>query len=289
LNWKEFLNWCRVHDLSVSTESEIPYGTSVEVLHPSGEKVRVNHYTTGKYNVQGKDSTLKLKISNLLGTNGAKSQEPLNDEFNLFMGSDESGKGDYFGPLVVVACYAPEEQHKSLLDMGIRDSKKIRDQKIRDMAEEIMAKCDYEAQILCPKPYNLTYDRLGNLNQILQEMHTKAHTELYKRCKNARGILVDQYTSRAEDLKASLAPLKLPVLQRIKAEAYLPVAAASILARFFFLKELDQMSNRWSMTFPKGASAEVEEAARDFLQTYSVEEMQEVAKMHFATSKKLGV
>jgi len=289
LNWKEFLNWCNVHQYSVSAETSIPHGKKVEVIKSAKEKVIVNHYTSGKYLVQGKDTAFKLEIHNLLANDKKKHGSAPKGDYDLYMGSDESGKGDYFGPLVVAACYVGRQNRDKVLALGVRDSKKIRDQKILELAPKIKQLCEHEICLLSPKMYNQSYFIEKNLNHILVQLHTQVHLALHSRCTGVKGIIIDQFTPRKNILVNALKSLQLPVEQAPKAEEYLPVACASILAREAFLLAISDLEYKYDLFFPKGAGLQVDLAAKAFLKQFGAKKMTEVAKLHFTTSEKIGL
>lgn len=209
------------------------------------------------------------------------------------IGTDESGKGDYFGPLVSAGVYVDEHSAKLLELEGVRDSKKLSDKKNEELADSIIKICNdrYSIIEISPEKYNDLYDQFirekKNLNTLLAWGHAKAIEELLVKveCDNA---IADQFA----DEKFILSKLqekgkKLNLIQRHKAEENIAVAAASILARARFLQKLSKLSSEYRVDLPKGASANVINNAKAFVATYGEKSLRKVAKLHFKTTKQV--
>jgi len=203
------------------------------------------------------------------------------------IGVDESGKGDYFGPLVVAAVRIDAETREKLEGLGIQDSKKLSHNAISHLAAHIMQRCQHTLIVMGNESYNDIYDKFQNLNHILAWAHMKVIEDNLKQgyCPN---VLCDQFASPSL-LKNALRAKKLDVTlyQRPRAESNLAVACASILARFHFVDQLDKMSAAYDTTFPKGSSRRVLEFARSFVETHGKDALNNVAKVHFKTTEML--
>ncbi len=201
------------------------------------------------------------------------------------IGVDESGKGDFFGPLVVAACYVGPE-HLAELD-GVMDSKKLTDKKALALARIIESTCPHTVLVVGPKRYNELYAEIKNLNRLLEWGHAKVIEEVLKQrpCKLA---ISDQFADpRGLRRKLTLKGLDVELRSEVRAEADIAVAAASILARAGFLRTLERLSGEFGMEIPKGASPPVIAAGKRFVQMHGASRLHEVAKMHFKTSAQV--
>lgn len=201
------------------------------------------------------------------------------------IGIDESGKGDYFGPLVIAAVYVDATTQGELKLMEVRDSKKIADGRILELAPDIKTICPHSVIAIGPQKYNELYAKIRNLNRLLAWGHAKALETLLERVTCERAI-ADQFGNERLILNALQEKGRKIVLeQRTKAEADLAVAAASILARAEFLIRLKRLSSEVGTTLPKGASPAVELAAKMIVKKHGQERLGAVAKLHFKTTK----
>lgn len=211
-------------------------------------------------------------------------------KLNGYIGTDESGKGDYFGPLVVAGVFLDPTTEKLLADAGVRDSKKISDNRIHEFAKMIRSyldKAQYSVVVVGPEKYNELYDKIGNLNRLLAWGHARTIENILSvvDCKSA---IADQFGDESYIKKALLEKGKgIELLQMPKAEQHIAVAAASVLAREAFLLRLVELSNEFRIKLPKGASAEVEETAKRFVQKYGMSQLAKCAKLHFKTTEKI--
>jgi ribonuclease HIII len=200
-------------------------------------------------------------------------------------GIDESGKGDYFGPLVVAGVYLEPHQVSDLLLMGIKDSKQLSDQRALDLAQELSSQVISSIVVIGPKRYNELYEKIKNLNKILAWAHARVLENILQRVDCSRA-LSDQFGDERFILNALLEKgKKIQLEQRPKAESDPAVAAASILARAEFLKRLQRLSQEVGTTLPKGASNLVEDAARRLVKGHGPQVLQNVAKLHFKTTQ----
>lgn len=201
------------------------------------------------------------------------------------IGIDESGKGDYFGPLVIAAVFVDATTQGELQLMEVRDSKKISDGRILEMAPDIKTICPHSVIAIGPQKYNELYAKIKNLNRLLAWGHAKALENLLERVTCERAIS-DQFGNERLILNALQDKGRKIVLeQRPKAESDLAVAAASILARAEFLIRLKRLSGEVGTTLPKGASPSVELAAKMIVKKHGRDRLGTVAKLHFKTTQ----
>ena len=201
------------------------------------------------------------------------------------IGIDESGKGDYFGPLVIAAVFVDATTQSELTLMQVRDSKKISDGRILDMAPAIRTICPHSIITIGPQRYNELYAKIRNLNRLLAWGHAKALETLLEKVSCGRAI-ADQFGDEQLILNALQGKGRTITLeQRHKAESDLAVAAASIVARAEFLVRLQRLSDEIGTTLPKGASPAVELAGRMIVKKHGEERLESVAKLHFKTTQ----
>ncbi len=200
------------------------------------------------------------------------------------IGVDESGKGDYFGPLVIAACYVGPE-HYAELD-GVMDSKKLTDKTALALAQRIKATCPCSVIAIGPAKYNELHAKMRNLNRILEWGHAQAIENVLK-LQPSRLAISDQFANPAGLLRMLASKkIEIELQSKVRAEADIAVAAASILARAEFLNRLAALGNQFGMTLPKGATS-VKDPARRFLATHGREALGQVAKLHFKTTNEL--
>ena len=201
------------------------------------------------------------------------------------IGIDESGKGDYFGPLVIAAVFVDAITQAELALMNVRDSKKISDGRILEMAPDIRIICPHSIIAIGPQRYNELYVKIRNLNRLLAWGHAKALETLLEKVLCGRAI-ADQFGDERLILNALQEKGRTIILeQRHKAESDLAVAAASILARAEFLLRLKRLSDEIGTTLPKGASPAVELAGRMIVKKHGEEQLGSIAKLHFKTTQ----
>ena len=201
------------------------------------------------------------------------------------IGVDESGKGDYFGPLVIAACYVGPE-HLAELE-GVKDSKKLTDLLALRYSAVIMRTCPYAIVTVGPAKYNELYVKIPNLNKLLAWGHAKAIEEILTKV-DADHVISDQFANPIglqNALKSKGISIRLE--SRVRAESDIAVAAASVLARAEFLRRLKGLSEQWQLDLPKGAGSNVDQAARHFIAVKGRENLGSVAKLHFKTTQKL--
>jgi ribonuclease HIII len=210
--------------------------------------------------------------------------------FGSRIGTDESGKGDYFGPLVVAGVFADAAAGEKLLAIGVRDSKKNTDKKNQKMAEEIKAALlpeHYSVIYISPEKYNELYKKINNLNIILAWGHARVIENLLEKvcCEN---IIADQFGDEGYIKSALLEKGRgANLFQTPKAERDIAVAAASILARDAYIRMIENLQELCQFPLPKGASGAVEEAARRVVREKGADFLEKVAKLHFKTTQKV--
>jgi ribonuclease HIII len=203
----------------------------------------------------------------------------------MIAGSDEAGKGDYFGYLVV-ACVCCEES--SLKGLGVRDSKTLSRSKIFSVEKLIKEKCMTSVITLSPRRYNQLHKDTGgiyNLNQILGWLHAKAISKICEKC-NPELIIVDKF-GREENVLRNLPPkIASKVAFLPKGERNPVVAASSILARAEFLRKQKMLSKKFGISLPRG-STNVKRVAKEFIRIHSKDTLWEVSKIHFKITREL--
>lgn len=281
------------------------------------QKLVVKQYTSGKLQLQGMAGDLykraldvilplynlkypqaKLAVSDYLqvasyARTGSKPKlESEIEEIPLpYIGTDESGKGDYFGPMVIAGVWLDEPTLHKLELMGVKDSKMLSDKRCRALAKEIRTVCNdkYQEVEISPERYNELYEQFRvekkNLNHLLAWGHARAIESILER-HNCGHAVADQFGN--EEYIASRLMQRgknLKLIQIPKGERYIAVAAASILARDYFLRRLEQISQQVGIVLPKGASDVVIDAAKTIVKRTNAEELKKVAKLHFRTTK----
>jgi ribonuclease HIII len=202
------------------------------------------------------------------------------------IGVDESGKGDFFGPLVVAGLLAEESDLDYLKEIGVRDSKKIADGRIVALDEQLRSRFVHHVLVVLPEEYNRRYERIRNLNILLAECHAQVinavMAEGAKLGKRVDLAVSDKF-GKTERLESALTKTscRLKVIQMVRGEAVPQVAAASILARAEFIRRMKQLSSEAGLTLPFGAAAHVDEAGRELVASRGVEALTRFAKRHF--------
>ena len=205
-----------------------------------------------------------------------------------WIGIDEAGKGDYFGPLVTVAARVDVGQLELLRELGVGDSKRIADKKILKLAAELRHVVPCRRVTLMPPKYNELYERFGNLNRMLAWCHAAAAENLLEAGVEAELILSDQF-AKTDIIKRSLKELgsQRRFVQRTKAEEDPAVACASIFARAEFLRRMDELEETHGVSLHKGAGPPVIAAGKRVVADRGVEALASLAKLHFKTTDSL--
>jgi len=283
-------SWLEAHGYKFR---EVPYARF------AGEKEKTNlvFYESGKLVVQGKGTQEFIEFvlePEILKEARLGYEAVLNPEMLLpRLGVDESGKGDFFGPLCIAGVYINETVVKAWKDAGIRDSKNISsDNRIRELAELIRDTpgCVSTVVPVGNESYNRLYTKMRSVNAMLAWGHARVIENLMgqKHRMNPPPVkaISDQFASSKEVVAKALMTLgrSIELVQRHRAEEDLAVAGASILARHEFVTRLKALEKEYQMVFPKGASAAVDAAAKEFVERQGADNLGKVAKMHFRTA-----
>lgn len=212
--------------------------------------------------------------------------------FEPHFGVDESGKGDFFGPLVISGVYVDRGIGRKLLDAGVVDSKRIgSDTRIRALADTIRKGSQglVETVLIGPAKYNELYEKFGNLNKLLGWGHARVIENLLAKKPACRRSLSDQFAD-ARVISASLLKhgRKIAIEQRPRAESDIAVAAASIVAREAFINWLERKGKELGLRLERGVSPSVKENARELVETNGPDALREVAKVHFRTAHEIA-
>jgi len=204
-----------------------------------------------------------------------------------WIGTDESGKGDYFGPLVIAGVYLEKSLIPEFKELNVRDSKRISNGVIKELDFKLRSICRYSVVVIGPEKYNLLYSRMKNLNRILAWGHARVIENILLQVDSPKAIS-DQFGDELY-IKNALMKLgkKIRLEQRPGAESDPAVAAASILARAEFLKRLEGLSRECGLVLPKGASPQTEEVARELVEKLGKENLEKYVKLHFKNTSKV--
>ena len=270
----------------------IPY----VVFQAQDEDTVITMYESGKVMFQGVsadvDSTMWLEMD---GQSKQDTPEVKEKEKKYYycssIGSDEVGTGDYFGPIVVTASYVKKEDIPYLEELGIKDSKKLTDEKILDIAPKVAKKIKYKCIILSNSEYNLKHGNNNNMNKIKAIMHNKA---LYQMVHDTTDkydyIIVDEFAkeNRYYDYIKDSTEIQRGITFMTKAEdKNLAVACSSVISRYIFLKEFDKLSDFLHIPLPKGAGPQVDTIGQEIVDKYGRDKLNEVAKLNFANTGRI--
>lgn len=295
-------NLLRLLDNSGATLSggrRIQHGTQYKVsLGP--DTVNLNLYHTGKSLVQGKPSPLKRlldywrasepgvgKTASRSAAGGAVKSIVVKDATPR-VGTDEAGKGDYFGPLVVAGVRVlGEEASCGLRSLGVRDSKLLTDDvavKISDGIVGLVGEGNVCVVVVGPPEYESRRWAAGDVNKLLAEVNVHILNEL---ADEVELFVVDQFAKAARSRMEPHLPSGVRLEVRPRAESdEVAVAAASILARARYLEELRKLSKEAGFVLPKGATHVVPVAKRVYRER-GMEGLKKLAKVHFQTTKRV--
>ena len=237
------------------------------------EKINSGSATTTNSNDKKKDDKKEKKIALRINS----------------IGSDEVGTGDYFGPIVVTASYVSRENIDFLLDLKVKDSKKLSDSDILKIVPEIIKKIPYKTFILSNKEYNTLYKNY-NMNAMKAILHNKVLYSLKSANYNYDYIVVDQFensNSYYKHISSSSRQVK-DIFFLTKAEDQcLSVACSSLISRYIFLKEMDKLSSSIGINLPKGAGPFVDDVGRDIVSKFGKDKLVEIAKLNFKNTDKI--
>lgn len=256
-------------------------------------------YNSGKFVVQGKNIEPLLDALSLT-FHEFREQETGNRKQNInttpltvhsspftYIGTDESGKGDFFGPLVIAGVLTDGKNRPVFEESGIKDSKMLKDEKILKLAKQIQKHSIYSVVLISNAKYNELYKEFKNLNKLLAWGHARVIENILEKAPCGYAIS-DKFGDESLIKNALMKKGKVIILeQKVRAESDIAVAAASILARAAFVEKMYGMEKFYKMKLPKGASEKVKDSAKEFIQKYGKERLNEVCKMHFKTYKEL--
>ncbi len=211
--------------------------------------------------------------------------------YSTSIGSDEVGTGDYFGPIVVTAAYVKKEDIPFLESLGVKDSKKMTDDKIVEVVPKFLNKIDYESIILSNKEYNEKYNDDFNMNKIKAIMHNKVLTTITKRHNDTDYVIVDEFANPYvyfNYLKTSSNVYKNITFLTKGETRSLSVAAASLISRYIFIREFDKLGESVDAFLPKGASNQVDEVGANIVKKYGFDKLKDIAKLNFKNTEKIS-
>jgi ribonuclease HIII len=261
----------------------------------------ITAYQSGKVLFQGKNSEIESakwgkqetkapKITKRSSSND-KYAPPGNIEELSIIGSDEVGTGDYFGPVIVAAVFVKKDRLQLLKNMGVKDSKSLSDKQICEIAPKIIDTIPYSLLILHNEKYNKLQAKGMSQGKMKALMHNQAILNVMQKISPIvpEGILIDQFAEPSTFFKylEGEKVIEGNIFFSTKAEGlHLSVAAASIIARYAFVKEFDQLSKKAGMPLPKGAGEQVDHAAAKLILKLGKPSLNSFAKLHFANTEK---
>ena len=270
----------------------IPY----VVFQAQEEDTVITLYESGKCMFQGTSADVDAAMWGVALENTKQKQEENKKADAKYyncsaVGSDEVGTGDYFGPIVVTACYVPKEKIEFLEKLGVGDSKKIDDEKIKKIAPTIAKEIKYRSVILTNKEYNEKYNKDINMNKIKAILHNRVLYQLVNEEKVKYDyIIVDEFAREARyyEYISDQGAIQRGITFLTKAEdKNNAVACASIISRYLFLKEFDKMCDEIHIPLVKGAGKDVDEIGEEVVEKYGKEKLNEIAKVNFKNTDRI--
>lgn len=273
-------------------DKKIPYA----IFQAQEEDTVITLYESGKAMFQGTSADVDAAMWGTVLDNTKEKQEEQKKKDQKYhncssVGSDEVGTGDYFGPIVVTAAYVKKEDVEKLEKLGVGDSKKIKDEKIKKITPELIKIIKYRSMILTNKEYNEKYTKDINMNKIKAILHNKVLYQLMTEEKpNIDYIIVDEFAreNRYYEYLNGIPTIQRNITFMTKAEdKNLAVASASIISRYIFLKEFDKLSDSLHIPLPKGAGRDVDTIGEEIVEKYGEEKLQEIAKVNFKNTDRI--
>lgn len=264
----------------------------------------VTLYESGKAVFQGKDADLASdfwieteKINSGKATTTDSRDKKKEDKPTKVIpirinsiGSDEVGTGDYFGPIVVTASYVSKENIDFLLDLKVKDSKKLTDAQILKIVPQIIKKIPYHTFILKNEEYNNHKNNNINMNQMKAILHNKVLYEIKQQGYNYDYIVVDQFeppkSYYSHIYKSTKKVTDIFFLTKAEDQC-LSVACSSLISRYIFLKEMDKLSHELGINLPKGANPTVDEVGKIIVQKFGKDKLKSIAKLNFKNTDKI--
>lgn len=271
-------------------DKKIPY----VVFQAQEEDTVITMYESGKVMFQGTSADVDASMWGVALEKSKDKDKPKIDEkyHNCSsVGSDEVGTGDYFGPIVVTASYVTKDDVSFLDELGVGDSKKINDEKIKKIAPEIAKRVKYRSVILSNKEYNEKYTKDVNMNKIKSIMHNRVLYQLVNEEKPKYDyIIVDEFAREARyyDYLKDIPNVQRDITFMTKAEdKNLAVACSSIISRYLFLKEFDKLCDEIHIPLVKGASKDVDKIGEEVVEKYGEEKLKDIAKLNFKNTERI--
>ena len=274
-------------------DKEIPY----VVFQAVDEDTVITMYTSGKIMFQGTSADVDANMWKAMDGQSAteedekdKKQKENRYYYSTAIGSDEVGTGDYFGPIIVTSCYVKKEDIPKLEKLGIKDSKKITDDKIKKIIKDLLPLVKYKSIIVSNKEYNEKYGKDYNINKIKAIMHNKVLWEMAHEETDYDYIIIDEFAreNRYYEYIKDSTNIQKGITFMTKAEdKNMAVGAASIISRYIFLKEFDKLSDELHVPLPKGAGKDVDKVGEEIVEKYGEEKLKEVAKLNFKNTERI--
>ena len=270
----------------------IPY----VVFQAEEEDTVITMYESGKVMFQGTSADVDAAMWGVqLENTKEKKEERKKADLKYYncsaVGSDEVGTGDYFGPIVVTACYVSKGDIKFLEELGVGDSKKIDDAKILKIAPEIAKRIKYKSVILTNKEYNEKYTKELNMNKIKAILHNKVLYQLvHSDIDKYDYIIVDEFAREAryyEYIKDQDAVQRGITFLTKAEDKNNAVACASIISRYLFLREFDKLCDEIHIPLPKGAGKDVDTIGEEVVEKYGEEKLKDIAKVNFKNTDRI--
>ena len=274
------------------------------IFQADEEDTVVTLYESGKVVFQGISAdidaaywkeTEKILTGNLPEENKKKEKEKDDSTDYYFIssiGSDEVGTGDYFGPIIVTASFVSKSDITFLEELGVRDSKKITDSKIMEIAPTLIKKIPHVTITLTNEEYNKMQSNGNNMNKIKTILHNRVILSLLKKDNFSYDmVVIDQFTSPKSYfnyLKETNENVFRKITFTTKAEdKCLSVACSSIISRYLFIKEMDKMSKELNIVLPLGSSYLADDVGKELVKKYSKDILNKVAKINFKNTEKI--
>ena len=255
----------------------------------------ITMYESGKVMFQGIsadiDANMWREIDGQAKINKENDKENKKYYYSSAIGSDEVGTGDYFGPIVVTSTYVSKEDIDFVESLGIKDSKKMDDNKIINIAPKLITKIKYKSLIMNNNEYNEKYKNNYNINKIKAIMHNKVLWKMVNE-ENVKYdyIIVDEFAreNRYYEYLNGNPNIQKNITFITKAEdKNLAVACASVISRYIFLKEFDKISDTLHIPLPKGAGKDVDIIGKEIVQKFGKEKLREIAKLNFKNTERI--
>jgi ribonuclease HIII len=304
---RRLTEWAASSGLAVS-ERKLQYGISFTLETPRGRRSVVLYHSAKRPGSKLVFEAPELEmVEDLVGAMGAGTEPTRNSPSGTtvtaaaitgaHIGSDESGKGDYFGPMVVCAAYVGKDAERVLRSAGVRDSKELTDSEMRRMAPRIRETCGHVALVaIGPERYNQMHESMRrNINDVLAWAHGKAISDLIARLGTegafvpGMAVVIDQFAKDERVLSDRQREhgWDVQLVQMHRAESDVAVAAASILARVEFVDGLSRLSGAAGLELPKGAGRNVDAAGRELVRRHGQDALSIYTKRHFKNTDRV--